>query len=331
MTTDQFVQLYQAVHSKARNTVQKDHGATWHDAEDAVQQATAELWAQVDRGTRLKVTPSLFIRRCKDRYLDGRRCDSRPVDEGDGPWVVPAQPMWSGADDDARAPTEPFDRTDAKPDNDVARHEATHALDVQLAVERLPDELTRQAVRLVWLDGETYAQAAKTMRVGKCWIVVALGWARPVLAMMLAQYDPRRRPRSVPAWNRQGISRRPSYQQGTGERDYLWQERADRWGARWRPSVLPVDYGTTPDDLCGISPRAATFLPGLPPPSGKSVVPRPSRRLARMVGSSDAFPLTKSDQHAHHAHQKEPSSTCPLPLPKPLAVPRTSPSPPCAA
>jgi DNA-directed RNA polymerase specialized sigma24 family protein len=291
VTNDQFAELYQVVRLPAIRVV-CTHDATEDEAEVAVQEAATELGAQIAAGRRLVVTPALFKRRAVDRFLDSQR---RTAHADGGSRSLPPVSSKEGAggveqvaDDDQPSPDR-FERFALKDWTWQVRVERI-VLDVGRAVDHLPDELTRQAVRLVWLGGQTYDQAAQVLRVRTAWIVEALGFARPLLQMALAQYDPRRRRPSVPAWDRQGWPSLPSFQQGRNERDYLGGSRGSifrdayllahqpriKLDRAWTLGRLTVDSGNRTRLPFGIPVAAGPFAPSLGP-AAQEAPERPGR------------------------------------------------------
>jgi DNA-directed RNA polymerase specialized sigma24 family protein len=298
VTTDEFAQLYQTVRPKAIATIRWAHRGSKRDAEDATQQAALELGAQIASGRRTEVTESLLIYRAVDRWKDGQRQlvrqPTRPLERqapedacGRG-WVetgllrYQALHNWEHQERDVRA--------------------STMAVDIQLAIARLPDELMRQAVHLCWREGQPYAETAKQLRVRKAALVDILGQAKPLLQAALADY---RRPLShpsIPAWNRHVTRpRRPGHQFGRSPDDYLGGARGSVFRDAYqlarrvrvkesRAWTLGNPTGTRPPAPDG-SRAPGKFLPGSSPAGQR----RSGSRVPRPQPSRAALPLPDPD------------------------------------
>ena len=93
-------------------------------------------------------------------------------------------------------------------------------VDVELALDKLPDERTRQVTRLVWMEGYNWTRTAKVLRCSKRDVQTSLETALPILQLELARYDHRVRPANVPAADRLGVSAsQPSYKEESDETD----------------------------------------------------------------------------------------------------------------
>lgn len=94
-------------------------------------------------------------------------------------------------------------------------------IDVALAMDRLPDPLTRQIVRLAWMNDQPHRRIKRTLKVSGETVAQALAVAKPILRLELARYDHRQRPANIPLTeDRPGVSTsQPLYKEGTDETD----------------------------------------------------------------------------------------------------------------